>query len=464
MNVISVILAGGNGTRLWPLSRKSMPKQFLSLFNEDSFLKNTCNRIEQISDADHQIIVTNLEHENLVRQQLGNDIKIITEKVGRNTAPAILAAALKVQNDYGNNSVIIVLPSDHIINITDKFVENIQLALNNITEKKAITFGMSPKYPETGYGYIEVCEEIKKVNDRCYEIKSFKEKPNLLLAKEYVESGMYLWNSGIFVFDVDFLIEQYKNICEEIYNQFTNIDMNDSEEIYKAYENCKSISIDYAIMENLKKAYVIPSDFGWSDVGTWRSIYDISNKDENNNVIKGKCINQDTKDSIIIGNESRLIATLGIHDLCIIDTSDAILISDMKESNKLSVLLDSIKIKNNKFLIENQTTYRPWGSYSILLENQGYKIKKIVVQANQKLSLQYHYHRSEHWTIVKGTAKVVIGKEEKYVYENQSIYIPKTVSHRLINEGHMPLEVIEVQCGEYLEEDDIVRIDDIYNR
>ena len=467
----TVILAGGSGTRLFPLSRKNLPKQFLKILDNRSFFQKTVERtLKTVKDPKDVVILTNKEYIFHIKNQLKEininleDISIITEPVGRNTAPAV-ALAVKYFIEKENiplNDTFFITPSDHIIEPTDKFVEYIKKAEKAAKEGYIITFGIKPTKPETGYGYIESGEKI----DEFYKAKKFHEKPSLEKAIEYLAKGNFYWNSGMFVFTVETILQELKKYSNEIYQA---IEENTFENLINNFGNMPDISIDYAVMEKSDKVAVIPIDIIWSDIGSWDSVYEISQKDENNNVKIGNVLDIDTKNSLIIGKE-RLIAAVGIDDLMIVETDDAIVILKREEGQRVREIVSRIKEdKRFKDLAEYHTTvYRPWGSYTELEKDERYRIKKITVIPGESLSLQMHYHRSEHWIVVKGTAKVEIEEngeiKEYYVHENESIYVPKTTKHRLTNPGKIPLELIEVQVGEYVGEDDIVRFQDSYGR
>ncbi|NPA51696.1 MAG: mannose-1-phosphate guanylyltransferase/mannose-6-phosphate isomerase [Aquificae bacterium] len=467
----SIILAGGSGTRLFPLSRKNYPKQFLSFGDKDTLLQKTIKRnLKVAQDIDNIVIITNNAYQYHVKNQLEKVLdkaisNIILEPIGRNTAPAI-ALAVKYLIEKLNtpeDEVLFISPSDHIISPEEDFVEYVKQAQTLAKEGYIVTFGIRPTKPETGYGYIEVDQAI----GNGYKVSKFHEKPDLQTAQRYVISGKFYWNSGMFAFTIKTILEELKKHSPEIYDQLKNQSF---EELIMNFEEMPDISIDYAVMEKTDKSVVLPLDITWSDVGSWDSLYDVLDKDENQNVKIGKVVDIDTKNSLIIG-EKRLITTIGIEDLIIIETPDVITIAKKGHSQKIKDLVKILQENpQTKELTEfHVTVYRPWGSYTELEKGERYRIKRITVEPGESLSLQMHYHRSEHWVVVKGTAKVILedkdGKlKEYFIHENESIFVPKTAQHRLINPGKVPLELIEVQVGEYVEEDDIVRIDDVYKR
>jgi mannose-1-phosphate guanylyltransferase/mannose-6-phosphate isomerase len=470
----TVILAGGSGTRLFPLSREYFPKQFLSIDGTSTFFQSTFIRslkvVEQNKDSIH--IITNDKYRFLIKDQLEEigfkDFEnIILEPVGRNTAPAIALAVkyLTEIKDIKDDELVLVLPSDHIISPDSKFVEYINKGKNIARKGYIVTFGIRPNKPETGYGYIEASQELE---DGVFIAEKFHEKPDLETAKRYLLSGNFFWNSGIFLFSIKTIIKAFELLAPEIYSYLKNYSY---KELVMYFKDMPDISIDYAVMEKSPNIAVVPMDITWSDIGSWDSVYELLPKDENSNVKIGKNIVEiDTQNSLIYTND-RVISTIGVKDLIIIDTDDVLLIAEKGSSQRVR---DIVKIlKENENLKEktkfHTTVYRPWGSYTELETGERYKIKRITVKPGGMLSLQMHYHRSEHWVVIKGTAKVVIEQEngslkEIFVHENESIFVPKTTKHRLINPGKVPLEIIEVQVGEYVEEDDIVRFDDIYNR
>lgn len=434
-----VILAGGSGTRLWPISRGSFPKQFLKLGDDQSFLQKTVRRF-----LGHDIlIVTNLEYKHLVKSQIMEidprlEEKILIEPESKNTGPAI-AFAMKHLNAAPDECILIV-SSDHVISPEEKFLATLPLAEEVAKKGFLVTFGARPNKPETGYGYIK----IKKTDNlRYFKADSFVEKPDLETAKSYLLSGDYLWNCGIFAFTSETFWKEVSCHCPHI------ADM--------------TISLDYALMEKSKNIAVIPLDLVWSDMGTWDSVFEIMDKDKNQNVKIGNVYDIDTKNSLIIGGK-RLISTIGLENILVVETEDAIFIGKKGDSQRVKGLVEELRKRGKKETSEHLTTHRPWGEYTILEEGPRYKVKRIVVNSQQALSLQKHQHRSEHWIVVKGTAKATVGETEHTLQENESIYVPKETVHRLANPGADPVELIEVQVGEYLGEDDIIRLEDVYGR
>ena len=474
----SIILAGGSGTRLYPLSRKHFPKQFLKIWDEESLFQKTVKRnLQAVKWVKDIVVITNNDYQFHIKNQLKEalnsettdiPVNIILEPIGRNTAPAIaLAAKYALEKlNADENEVLFISPSDHLISPDDKFIEYVKKAEELAKEGYIVTFGIRPNKPETGYGYIEKNGKLN-TEIEAYSVQQFHEKPDLKTAKEYLLSGNYFWNSGMFAFSIKTILNEIKKYAPEINNL---LEGKTFEEVVMNFGDMPDISIDYAVMEKTDKAVVLPLDIMWSDVGSWDSVYEVLEKDENKNVKIGNVIDIDTKNSLIMGDE-RLIATIGLDDVIVVETPDAIVIAKKGEGQKIKNLVNILKEnEGTKHLTEFHTTvYRPWGCYTELEKGERYRIKRITVQPGEKLSLQMHHHRSEHWIVVKGTAKVVLEDKEGnlkefYIHENESTYVPKTTKHRLMNPGKIPLEIIEVQVGEYVEEDDIKRFDDIYKR
>ena len=475
----SIILAGGSGTRLFPLSRKGLPKQFLKIGSKESLFQKTIKRNLLTVNPEDLIIITNEAYRFHIEEQLNELDKslltschIIFEPIGRNTAPAIALSIKFLLEKVGipEDEVLFVCPSDHVISPDEKVAEYMKQAEKVSKQGFIVTFGVKPTKPETGYGYIEADtnKSFEVLEEQTvYRVKRFHEKPNLEVAKKYLVSGNYYWNSGMFAFTIKTILKELEKYAPEIYK---NIKNKSFEEVISNFNFMPDISIDYAVMEKTDRAVVLPLQIKWSDVGSWDAIYELMEKDEKGNVISGNVINVDTKNCLILGNK-RIVSTIGIEDLIIVETDDVLLITKKGEGQKVKEIVKNLKkVKEFKHLTEYHTTvYRPWGSYTELEKGERYRIKRITVKPGEALSLQLHYHRSEHWIVVKGTAKVVLedkdgNLKEYFVHENESIYVPKTTKHRLINPGKVPLELIEVQVGEYVEEDDIVRFEDKYNR
>lgn len=457
----ALVLAGGSGTRLWPLSRKKYPKQFLKLNGKESLLRQTIERLLHGFSKEDIVVVTNSEYQFYVRSDLKEVDHILLEPLGRNTAPAI-ALGLKYcleRLGCGEEEVLFIFPSDHVIKPIDRFMEYIRTAEGIAKLGYLVTFGIKPDRPETGYGYIRKGKRVDGVLGEAYQVERFTEKPNEDTAIKYIKEDQYYWNSGMFAFNLRTIMEEFGRYLPEIHEM---LEMRFNEMIDQ-FHRMPEISIDYAVMEKSDRVVMLPLDLYWNDIGSWDFFYEMVKKDEDGNGKVGDVITIDTKNSLIIGNK-RLIATIGLEDCLIVETDDAVLIAQRGETSKVREIVHRLKESNRKEASEHVTTYRPWGSYTVLEEGLRYKIKRVVVQPGEKLSLQKHAHRSEHWVVVKGTAKVSIGEKEIIAHENESAYVPKSTLHRLENCEKIPLEIIEVQNGEYLEEDDIERFDDDYGR
>ena len=456
-----IILAGGGGTRLFPLSRTCFPKQFMKIGGDYSLLAQTVLRFMPVAKAADMVIVTNQEYIHHVKAELvacgAEEAHILLEPIGRNTAPAIALATRYCIDELGasENEVMFVTPSDHIIRQGELFLQAVGQAEEMAKLEHTVTFGITPDKPEIGYGYIEVGE----ATGAGYRVKSFKEKPNQKLAEEYVAAGSYYWNSGMYAFTIGHVMQELKTYQPKIYELISH----PYKDVLAKFQDMPSISIDYAIAEKSKKVVTIPFTAYWNDIGSWDAIYDVLDKDKDGNAVKGDCIPLDCTNTLMLGR-SRLIAGIGLEDLLVVETDDVIVVAKKGESQKVKELVGELKKRGRREADEHTTMYRPWGSYTVLGDGPGYKMKKLVVNPGQRLSLQMHYHRSEHWIVIGGTAKVTLGDEIKMVHENESVFIPMSTKHCLENPGRLPLEIIEVQNGKYLEEDDIVRFDDVYGR
>jgi len=456
-----IILAGGGGTRLFPLSRTCFPKQFMKIGGELSLLAQTVMRFMPVAKSIDIVIVTNQEYMHHVQAELATcgaqAAHVLLEPVGRNTAPAIALATRYCIDKLGatEDEVMFVTPSDHIIKQSDVFIQAIRQAEEMAQQGNIVTFGIKPDKPEIGYGYIETGAACGSG----YMVKSFKEKPDQVTAEAYVAAGSYYWNSGMFAFTTGHFMTELKAYQPDIYQLASKPYV----ETLAQFADMPNISIDYAIAEKSKKVVTIPLTAYWNDIGSWDAIYDVLDKDKDGNAVKGDCIPIDCTNTLMLGR-SRLIACIGLEDLLVVETDDVIVVARKGESQKVKELVGELKKRGRREADEHTTMYRPWGSYTVLGEGPGYKMKKIVVNQGAQLSLQMHYHRSEHWIVTGGTAKVTLGDEIKMVHENESVFIPLSTKHRLENPGRIPLEIIEVQNGKYLEEDDIVRFDDVYGR
>ena len=460
-----VILAGGTGSRLWPLSRELYPKQLLRLIDDTSLLQTTMLRVQSLPDILPPVIVVGEEHRFITQSQveeLGSckDFTILLEPLGRNTAPAICGAA-EFCRQLGDDIVLLILPADHVVLSVDKFVDAVARAASLAEEGAVVTFGILPTGPETGYGYIEQGDDNK--------VASFKEKPDLAVARDYLAKGNYFWNSGMFAFTVKTFIEEMEKFAPEMVACMSEAVTNGTRDgrffrfAASAMEKCPSDSIDYALMEKTEIAAVVVADLGWSDIGSWKALWDVLEKDDRGNVTRGDVLLEDTRNCLVQA-ENMLVATVGMEDTLVIETADAILVAPLSRSQDVKKVVTRLKREKRKEFSLHTTVYRPWGSYTVLEEHPRFQIKRITVTPGAKLSLQMHHHRHEHWVVVSGTARIVNGEDEILLYENQSTYIPAGTVHRLENPGVIALELIEVQNGSYLGEDDIVRFDDVYGR
>lgn len=487
MKKISVILSGGSGTRLWPVSRSNFPKPFINIGGA-TLLENAVNRAIACG-SDELYIVTNQEYlflcQNIISEiEIKPKINYILEPVGRNTAPAIMLAAIEISKQHGNDASMLVLAADHSIPDESDFVVNVLEAMHLATDGNLVIFGVVPTRPETGFGYIEVASSDK----RPQKVISFKEKPSSTSANEYYLSGNYYWNSGMLCFRVQVFIESMIKYAPDVYESsvlaYSELKLKsgivENSRILtferKTFVLLPSISIDYALMEKASNILMLPAKFRWSDVGTWPALSDLQSADSNGNTIfltdKTDFISINTRNTYIHSENNhheKVIATIGVKDLIIVDTDDAILIMNKADSQDVKTLVDSLKRRNSdshehRSTILPTTVMRPWGGYTVLREENGYKVKRIEVKPGEKLSLQYHHHRSEHWIVVHGRGIVQIDAKEYRTHPGKYHYIPLNQNHRLINTGEEILVLIEVQFGDYLGEDDIVRLDDKYGR
>ncbi len=466
--ILPVIMAGGSGSRLWPLSRQMFPKQFLTLHGDSSMLQATA---ERLADIEHSpaIVICNEEHRFSVAEQfrLKNipNNGIILEPVGRNTAPAIALAALQAMKS-GQDPLLLVLAADHVIKNEQAFAESVEQAKVHAEAGKLVTFGIVPTAPEVGYGYIKRGEELSSAG---YSVAEFVEKPNQATAESYLSTGDYYWNSGMFLFKASRYLAELKihrpdilAACEKAMTD-TQSDLDFIRVDKVAFESCPDDSVDYAVMEKTADAVVVPMDCGWSDVGSWSALWEVSDKDANGNAFIGDVIAVDTKNTLVHAQE-KLVATVGLEDIAIVETKDAILVSKLSEVQKVKQIVEHLKAEERSEFKHHREVYRPWGAYDSIDTGERFQVKRITVKPGAKLSVQMHHHRAEHWIVVSGTAKVTNGDKDILLTENQSTYIPVGVIHALENPGKVPLELIEVQSGSYLGEDDIVRFEDKYGR
>ncbi len=455
-----VILAGGGGTRLFPLSRSCFPKQFLKVGSEKTLLSQTIKRFLKIVKAEDIIIISNENYFHHIKNEIldanAEGCHLLLEPIGKNTCPATILG-IKYCIDKLNcdlSESIIVSPSDQIIDNEDEFINKLQRGVS-LSSNSLILLGIRPDKFKEDYGYIEYGEDMGDY----FNVKNFIEKPPFNKVEKLLNQNKLYWNSGIFIFDIKFLNDSIKKYQPILYRYM----LLSYEEFINKFSEMPNISLDYGIAEKGIEMKVIPLDCYWNDIGSWDAIYDVYDKDDKGNAVKGDCITIDCNNSLLLGRD-RLIAGIGLEDVLVVETDDVIVVAKKGESQKVKDLVDELKVRNRKEASEHTTMYRPWGSYTVLGEGQGYKMKKICVSPKQRLSLQLHYHRSEHWIVTQGTAKVTIGETEMIVQENESVFVPIATKHRLENPGLIPLEIIEVQNGSYLEEDDIVRFDDEYGR
>ena len=463
MSICAVIIAGGFGARLWPLSRASHPKQFLPLHDNVTMLQSTLKRLDGL-DIQTSVTVCNEEHRFFVAEQLRAIDKlgsIILEPVGRNTAPAIALAALSVDDD----PLLLVLASDHVIQDQTAFTSAVSAAIPLAESGKLVTFGIEPNEVHTGYGYIK--RGVK--NDVGFAVDQFVEKPSVELAQDYVSSGDYYWNSGIFLFKTSKYLEELKSFRPDIYEacESSIADMQKDLDFLRVnkvkFELCPSESADYAVMEKTKDAVVVPLDAGWSDIGSWSSLWDISEKDVNGNVTHGDVMLHSSNNSYV-RTDGKLVAAIGVDDLVIVSTKDALMVSHKDSVQDIKVIVDKLKTSSRNEWQLHREVYRPWGKYDLIDIGEHYQVKRITVRPGAKLSVQMHNHRAEHWIVVSGEARVTNGDKTFLLSENESTYIPVGVVHALENPGKVELELIEVQSGSYLGEDDIIRFEDVYGR
>ena len=467
--IIPVILSGGSGTRLWPLSRSEYPKQYLRLIGENTMIQETLLRLKGLSNLSDPVVVASYDHRFLVAEQLLqiniDSPTILLEPCGRNTAPAITASALQISKDGGDKNILLVLPADHEIQDIALFHKAIESGLQQARAGKLVTFGIVPTSANTNYGYIKKSGN----NEDGYEVDKFIEKPDQNSANEFFEKKDYLWNSGMFMFQANTLIEELSKYCPEISNKIKYSVENASQDLNficlekSSFESSPNNSIDYELMEKSDNVVVVPLDAGWSDIGSWDSLYDCGTKDTNGNVIKGDIISQDTV-NCFIHSDQNMVATIGLKDIFIVNTPDVTLVSTKKDLKKVSKIIDQLHNHGRKEQSSHRKIYRPWGWYDSIESGSFFQVKRLHVNPGAKLSLQFHNKRAEHWVVVKGVATVTNGDEEITLTKGMSTYIPIKVKHSLSNMENSSLEVIEIQSGLYLGEDDIVRLEDIYGR
>jgi len=470
--LIPVILSGGSGSRLWPVSREAHPKPFMLMPDGESLLHKTFARTARLPQVKNILTITNRDYffqtrDHYKRHDQNNqiDLDYILEPVGRNTAPAIAIAAMFVAEKYGHDAIMLVLPADHVIKDQVRFNGAVAQASTLAQQDYLVTFGINPDTPETGYGYINVGDAIG--NDG-YKVKRFVEKPDIQTAQEYIESGDFVWNAGMFCFKASVLLDELARHSPEIHSTveqcWDTCDKQSPIEIEKEKFQCvPSDSIDYALMEKSKNVAVVRCDFDWSDVGAWDAVSSLVSPDNQGNCVVGEALIQESS-NCYVHSDNRLLAVLGLENIMIIDTPDAVLVANKSHAQNVRNIYKYLKDTNHPAHQYHNTVYRPWGSFTILEEGNRFKMKRLVITPGSSISLQKHRHRSEHWVVVAGTAEVVNGDDTFTVHTNESTYIPSGNKHRLANEGNIDLIIIEVQSGEYLGEDDIVRYEDIYGR
>jgi mannose-1-phosphate guanylyltransferase len=465
-----IVLCGGSGSRLWPLSRAMRPKQFQGITEDKTLFQLTLQRLQGIPGVQAPIIVSNQEHRFLAAEQarvIGIEpAAVLLEPVGRNTAPAIAVAALQARSG-GEDPILVVLPSDHIFEHVAAFRRAVLEGERAANENMLVTFGIVPDRPETGYGYL-MAGETTHISNVC-RVKRFVEKPSAEVAQSYLESASYFWNSGMFMFRASVFLEELKKYRPDIHAASElawNQARKDLEFIrleQECFAACPSESVDYAVMEKTESAVMVPLEAGWNDVGAWPAVWQSQNKDDMENAGRGDVMFENAK-GCYVHSDHRLVALLGVENLFVIETSDAVLVGHKDHAQDVKKIVEQLTASHRKEADVHREVFRPWGSFDSIDQGDKYQVKRITVAPGARLSLQYHHHRAEHWIVVSGTARVTIGTESKLISENQSVYIPVGETHCLENPGTIPLELIEVQSGTYLGEDDIVRLDDVYGR
>ncbi|MDD4615857.1 MAG: mannose-1-phosphate guanylyltransferase/mannose-6-phosphate isomerase [Alphaproteobacteria bacterium] len=470
MKILPVILSGGSGTRLWPVSRSDYPKQLQRFLGKFSFLQQTARRLKATEEIQSPLVICAENQRFLVAEQLREaGIKpsaIVLEPVPRSTAPALAVAALRAKSPA--DTVLLAMPADHLILDEDAFADAVNKAVSFALKGSLMTFGIKPTCPHTGFGYIELGQALAEATG-AFAAKQFKEKPDLATAQAYVDSNNFLWNAGIFAFRADIYLDELGHYQPDIVTACQNALERGKEDMdflrldKEAFGKSPDISVDYAVMEKSRNVGVLPVSFAWSDVGGWSALWEIGQKDENGNVSEGDVILKETMHSYIRADR-RLVAAIGLKDIVVVDTADALLVAAKDKADKVKEIVAHIKKEGRSECKEHLEVWRPWGSYQRLSQGPRFQVKLIVVKPGGKLSLQKHHHRAEHWIVVSGTAKVQCGNEIKLLAPNESTYIPLGAIHRLENPGLVPLHLIEVQSGDYLGEDDIERLEDIYSR
>ncbi len=471
MNLYPVILSGGSGTRLWPMSRQTMPKQFLPLLPGGSPFQATLARLSGIDRVRPPVVIASNDHRFLAAEQLRaanvTPAALVLEPVGRNTAPAAAIAALRLVAEE-RDALMLVLPADHHVPDADAFHRLVARGAAVAEAGHLVTFGVTPRWAETGYGYIERGAALPGL-EGCYDVAEFIEKPEIEIANHFVETGRHYWNSGMFLFGAAQYLAELEALqpalvaaCRKALSGATR-DQDFLRLETASFSNCPSISIDYALMEHTARSAMVPAELEWSDIGSWNALWDVHAKDDDGNVIVGDVRLEDVRDCYVNAGK-RLVVGIGLENLVIVETPDAILVSSQEGVQRVRQIVEQMRAENRPECLAHSTVFRPWGSYEDIDAGTRFRVKRITVKPGAKLSLQMHHHRAEHWVVVTGTARITRGEEVVLLSENQSTYIPLGVTHRLENPGRIPLQMIEVQSGAYLEEDDIVRFEDLYSR